>query len=270
MQPETAEGLVGQYQKAIELGFVDPEKVPLEQFRQTTQSKTVNEINMTPGDGLPGLGTLTPDYSYVYDKKGNIVKDKDGIPKVRLIPDSATAKKLLKEDLEKQQKEDIKTITDVESATVVKDATSGILNILDSDDGMPAVGIKSRPFAMFESTNAGKVRSYTDALKSKVAVGTIMLMKAASATGATGFGQLNLAELRLLLSDIGALDPDNTDAEIFRGTVKRIDQRYNRIIKDIKKNLSAEKIEELGLTQYMEELSSSETKKDPLGIRDDD
>jgi len=74
----------------------------------------------------------------------------------------------------------------------------------------------------------------------------------------------------LLLSDIGALDPDNTDAEIFRGTVKRIDQRYNRIIKDIKKNLSAEKIEELGLTQYMEELSSSETKKDPLGIRDDD
>lgn len=126
------------------------------------------------------------------------------------------------------------------------DATAGIKDAFQSAN-TPVTGTLSMPFALYSGSPAGRVRSYVRTLQSGVGLQAIVRLKEASKTGATGFGQMNKAELDLLLNDIGALDPATTEPDIFLDTVERIESRFQRIRDDIKKNVSPERFKELGL-----------------------
>jgi len=72
---------------------------------------------------------------------------------------------------------------------------------------------------------------------------------------------LNTAELELLISDMGRLDPNTTAPDIFQANVRRIRSRYQRVIDDIKKEVSPEQIRKLNLGPLLGMTATSSAKK---------
>lgn len=116
---------------------------------------------------------------------------------------------------------------------------------------LPTTGTVSQGYGWLSSTNAGRVRAYVASLRSGIVRQTMMRLKDASKSGATGFGQLNRSELQVLIDAMGALDPDNTPEDIFRQTLDRIEGQYKRVMSDIKRNVSPERLKELGLDELV-------------------
>lgn len=112
---------------------------------------------------------------------------------------------------------------------------------------MPVVGTLSRPFALYSGSAAGRVRSYVGSLQSGVALQAILKLKEASSTGATGFGALSAPELNLLVTDIGSLDPDNTEPDIFLKTIDRIEARWKNVLQDVERTVPPERLAEMGI-----------------------
>jgi len=102
-------------------------------------------------------------------------------------------------------REGVRTTQKAEKANVMLNATSSITDLINgSGPFSPVVGTNSILLAMHSDTGAGKLRSHVATLRSGVAIQAMTRLKEASKTGATGFGQLNRAELQLLLDDMGA------------------------------------------------------------------
>lgn len=147
----------------------------------------------------------------------------------------------------------------VGAASTATDARA-VLDILDNAQ-TPATGTLSIPFAAYSGSDAGRIRSYVSTLQSGVALGAMQRLKEASATGATGFGALSAPELNLLISEIGALNPDNTEPDIFRATIERINERSKRVARDIMRNVEPSRIQELGLQPFLETVLGDELQK---------
>lgn len=213
------------------------------------------------GDGAPGLGKLSPDYGYVLDPETRqpVIDPATGLPRSAPIPGSPAAIAAEQAAAEQERLAGAQTRSDADKAETTLDATQSVLDIMQGAE-TPATGTLSRPFSLYSGTPAGKVRSYVKTLQSGVALGAMQRLKEMSATGATGFGSLSAPELDLLINDIGALDPDNTEPEIFTKTVERIRDRSRRVAQDIAKNVSPERIQELGLQPFIDAFKASEAK----------
>ena len=157
-----------------------------------------------------------------------------------------------------QRQQEAKTEASVSGADTALTAIRGIKQIMEETKGdwIPAVGTASRPSSWLSSTAAGKVRAHVATLKSKVALSTMMRLKEASTTGATGFGQMNEKELQIIIDDMGALDPDNTDPPIFLQTVGRLEERYNRVIAQAQRTVPPAQLREWGLGHLIERSGS--------------
>lgn len=218
---------------------------------------TTNINNTVGGDAAPELGKLATDYGYVLDPKTRqpIIDPSTGLPMAAPVPGSKEARSMEAEQADAARRQDVRTVSDAEKSGAMLDSISDLKKVFESAD-TPVTGTMSRPFAVLSGTPAGRARSLIGPLKSGVAIGALSRLKESSATGASGFGALNTAELQLLIDDIGALDPDTTEPDIFLKTVDRIGNRYERIIKDIKSNVSPERIRELGLEPLIGSIES--------------
>lgn len=174
-----------------------------------------------------------------------------GLPEIVRIPGSPAALEAEAAAADDAAQEGAAIASSLEGAEKTLSSTQAVLDLIDNSD-TPVTGTGSRPLAVISGTPAGRVRSYVGTLQSGVALGAMQRLKEASSTGATGFGALSAPELQLLINDIGALDPDNTEPDIFRATIARIDGRARRVVADIRKNVSPERIAELGLTEFLE------------------
>lgn len=221
-QPPTTDD-IREYQFAKQSGYEG--SFPDWQIDQRKAGAT----NVTVGGGK--YGTIPPGFELVETPEG---------ARLRPIPGGPAA-------MEAQQAEEVWQTGQEQQGAKAGQMLEDVAAIRKDMEGGNAVGTFSRPFAMISSTPAGRVRSRIKALQSGVALQKMMDLKAASSTGATGFGALSEKELSLLINEIGALDPDNTDPEIFAETLDRIEARYSRVLADIKKNVSPERIRELGL-----------------------
>lgn len=205
-------------------------------FRQYLEDmKKAGAQNITIGGGK--YGTIPPGFELRETPEGARLVPIPGGPAQTEI-DAARAQA------------DAKAGMSADKASTMLDAVGNIKKIIKSAD-TPATGTLSRPFGVYSGSAAGKVRSYVGTLKSGVALSAITRLKEASASGATGFGALSQPELELLINDIGALDPNTTEPDIFMQTLDRIEKRYNRVIEDIKRNVSPERIRELGLEELV-------------------
>lgn len=190
-------------------------------------------------------GQIPKDHTAVRDEGGRLLR-------YEVIPNSPTARKMeadrlkLSEAQEKQQsQEDVKAETQATKVNTMRGAVQGILDIA-GDSKTPFAGTNSIPFALHSDTAAGQIRAHARTLTSGVALQALVRLKEASSTGSTGFGAMNREELQLLIDDMGVLDP-NVSEDIFIATVKRISDRLDRVSEDIRKNVSPERMKELGL-----------------------
>lgn len=195
------------------------------------------------------FGTIPPGYTMKRDEQGRPIS-------LEVIPGSPAAA------AEEAARRAAKTgmVTQAQTARFVVDTADQILNIFEGTD-MPVTGIASVPLGVFPSLPAGRIRTLVAQLKSPIALGALKRLKDSSATGASGFGALNTAELELLISDMGRLDPNTTAPDIFQANVRRIRSRYQRVIDDIKKEVSPEQIRKLNLGPLLGTTATSSGKK---------
>jgi hypothetical protein len=182
--------------------------------------------------GDPKFGTVPPGMMLEMDENGK--------PRLTPIPNPTA-------DVAAQKAAEAAASNTAEKSDVILDAVDGIRKA-QGEAILPTEGMWSRAPAQWSDTSAGEVAGHVKTLQSGVALEKIKEMKAQSQTGATGFGALNREELELLISDLGALDPGGNPA-VFNQTVDRIEQRWNRVKADAKKNISPERWKELGLDE---------------------
>ena len=155
---------------------------------------------------------------------------------------------------------DIKTQSKARTARLIINSADDILNIM-AGTRMPVTGTTSIPFAFYSDSPAGKIRSLVAQLGSPIAIDALTRLKESSKTGASGFGALSEKELTLLIDQLGRLDPNTTEKEIFRTNVLRIRDLYQRTIDGIKRDMTPEKIKELGLGVLLGTPTTSSGKK---------
>lgn len=224
-------------------------------------------VSISTGAQGPKLGSLSTDYGYVMDPATGEAKidPETGLPTAAAIPGSPAALEAAAAAAAAEAQQGAQITSDMEGAETTLSTTRAVLDILDNSD-QPTTGTNSRPFALHSATPAGKIRSYVSTLQSGVALGAMQRLKELSSTGATGFGALSAPELNLLINDIGALDPDNTEPDIFRNTVERIDNRAKRVVADIKRNVSPERIQELGLQPLIDAFGGDDAPGQSSGV----
>jgi len=150
--------------------------------------------------------------------------------------------------------------TAVDKASVMLSTVANIRKEL-KEALLPASGTLSVPGSKLSLTSAGRVRSHIRTLQSGQVLQTMLELKKASSTGATGFGALSQKELDILIAEIGALDPDITEPDILLDTMQRIEDRYIRIMSDAKRDMTPEKITELGLDDLIKAADNAVAKK---------
>ncbi len=192
--------------------------------------------------GSPQFGKIDPGYQ--------LIRNPDGSVSMQPIPGSPAAQKLEAEKESAKSQEAARLESTAGKSRTMLDATRSIKEVI-KNARTPFGGTESIPFTLYSETPASKVREYVRTLRSGVALNAIMRLKQASSTGATGFGQMNRAELQLLIDDIGVLNPDGP-REVFVETVNRIEERTKRVVDDIKRNVSPERIKELNLGPLLE------------------
>lgn len=202
------------------------------------------------------IGSIPPGHQLDYDKQGNIIG-------MSPMAGSPAASKVA---AEKKAQESASVSSAVKAETMLA-ATSDIRKEI-REARTPVTGTSSLPFALYSGSAAGRVRSYVGTLKSGVVLGAMQKLKEASSTGATGFGAMNQSELQILIDDIGALNPDTTEEDIFLKTINRIEDRYKRVIVDVQKNVSPERQRELGLDKLIAGIGGDDKPKKSPSVDD--
>jgi hypothetical protein len=129
-----------------------------------------------------------------------------------------------------------------------------MLDAADKDGlSLGASGTFSQIPGLFSGTYAGKIRSHIETLKSKIVMEGIEKLRASSSSGATGFGAMNEAELKILIERLGALTPATTDPAILRQTLNGVLEQIEIVKKDILANVPHDRLREIGLGFWIPE-----------------
>jgi hypothetical protein len=140
---------------------------------------------------------------------------------------------------------------------VMERAVKGALAMLDAADkdrlSLGASGTFSQIPGLFSGTYAGKIRSHIETLKSPIVMQGIEKLRASSSSGATGFGAMNEAELKILTERLGALNPATTDPAILRKTLDGVLEQIEIVKKDILANVPHDRLREIGLGFWIPE-----------------
>ena len=165
---------------------------------------------------------LYPDGSVVDAGKTEGQMNRNEDERVRQVKDAKVAEELSKANIVAAEAgmapmADIaELITDIRKGT--SEYTTGTMGALG----------EAVPFINTDAKNRGAL---IETLKSKMALNKLMEMKAASSTGATGFGAMNQSELNLLLDHIAKLD-QSTDAATQLRALNVIDRYYGKAMAD--------------------------------------
>ena len=150
---------------------------------------------------------------------------------------------------------------------VMENALNGAFSALDEADAdawsLGASGTISQIPALKSSTYAGRLRSHIATLRSPIVMQGIEKLRASSSSGATGFGAMNEAELKILTEMLGALDPDSTDPDILRKTLDGVRTQVEIVKTDVLKNVQPDRLREIGLGHWLSKTKQSSKPKQP-------
>ena len=83
-------------------------------------------------------------------------------------------------------------------------------------------------FSSIPNTNAQRLKNVVDTLKSNIVLDQMIRLKEASPQGATGFGAMNLQELKTLQESIAALNPSGSEEDL-KADLVRVMRLYKRV-----------------------------------------
>jgi len=232
-----AAGLLGGGSTSKAIGRAAENLVGFRAQQAAAAAKAASALTFDQRKQLALLGADRTESAIPKDHRA--IRDASGfITRYEVIPDSPTAR----EQAAAEAKEGVAQATAMREANILGRTTGSIIDIFDNHDkwGIPLTGTMSNTMAKHSGTDQGKIRSYVRTLQSSTALDTMLKLKEASSTGATGFGALQKVELELIIAAVGPLDPATTDPEVFYETVKDIDARLQRQIAILVENTTLE------------------------------
>ena len=260
--------IVGQRSKTTgEVIFFDPKIVntaegvlvlnPMGTPTRLGSTPNTASTSITVGGPAP-LNKPPQGYVYKRNKQGEIVYQEDEagfqVPTVVPMAGSEQERKRKNEERAKLAKAEEAAFR---SSLVYQSISNAEKYINRAEPFAPAAGTGSNIMALYTGSNAALLRAEIKQIQSAIGIGRLQQLRAQSATGASGFGQLNLRELELLINDLGALDPDTVDPSILLKTFDNIKRRYRRVVADIRRNVAPEKIKELELESLLESVENA-------------
>ena len=96
-------------------------------------------------------------------------------------------------------------------------------------DGNLSTGLGSGAAELFRGSSANDLKSALTSIKSSLAIDKIIELKQSSKSGSTGFGALNLEELKALQSDIANLDQTQSASSLING-LNSVYNRYAKVV----------------------------------------
>jgi len=90
--------------------------------------------------------------------------------------------------------------------------------------------------ALFKSSDASKLNQWLDPVRRQQILTTLQEMRAMSATGASGLGNTNTAEIQALEQSVANLDPGNSDPQVLLTQIEEIKRNYDRVYKSLQKD----------------------------------
>ena len=174
------------------------------------------------------------DYAFLYYEKLQEVKK---ITEVldRLLPGAREASiqkaKRQEEIIANKPKAELNLSSYGDQTNLVTNTIDDALKLINEEGRLVAGTAGSRLAGVYEpSTN---LKGQLDTIRAAVGTGKIQEMKAQSATGATGFGQLAVKELERIEANIGSLDQAQGPEELKKrlGIIKDAMNKYNENMK---------------------------------------
>lgn len=174
---------------------------------------------LNPGAGMPGMPP-----GYRFNQEGA----------VEPIPNSPQAIKLD----EKRQAGEQALGQKRETANVVVNKVDEALKVLDEsgfkigDTRLEPGGMYRKLTSIFAGSDAAQLEKAVKTIKSNVVRDALQQMKDASKTGASGFGQMNVEELKNLENSIANLDIDQ-DTDTLRANLEQVRDKFAKILGEV-------------------------------------
>lgn len=167
-------------------------------------------VNVTLGDGAPGLGKLSTDYGYVLDPETQqpVIDPATGLPTAAAVPGSPAALEAAanarKAELSAGRK-DVSTDVITTAASIARDLAAKPGN----------TGLQGAVWANLSETEAAEMRRQVDVLKSNASIENLTAMRQASPTGGA-LGAVSDRENAMLAAAAGAIDPNASGPDFQR------------------------------------------------------
>jgi|TARA_R110001583_G_scaffold81093_1_gene216818 hypothetical protein len=214
----------------------------------------------TPGV-VVNTGQQKPPTGFRWTAEGSLEQIPGGPAAIQAAEVEKTAAAELEAAEQEAAEEDKRAQVAMESTAstqfVMENALDGAFAALDDADDDPlsfgASGTLSQVPALRSSSHAGRLRSHIATLRSPIVMQGIEKLRASSSSGATGFGAMNEAELKILTEMLGALDPDTTDPDILRKTLEGVRTQVEIVKADVLREVEPYRLHELGLGDWLPE-----------------
>jgi len=251
-QPQMPQSTPPQLQQFAQQPMSIPQASPLQQAGRQLTPQQKAYLSLAASDPQymdEAVKALYPDSNSVtpHTDIGKILADKNA----GLLTEEQ-ANKLLNTPSKEQAEldaamkaENIKLETAKEDLSGFNNRVDELLNIMGvkyDEKGNPVLpkdvkgmGGISQFTKFFEASNAGRMDALLASIVSDKTIDTIMEMKSASKTGATGFGALNKEELNILKDSKGKLSV-GVDPDITAKNLIEIKRRANRVFNIIQKS----------------------------------
>ena len=184
---------------------VTPPEVQAQKEALAAASRSVTNIDTRIPSPPKGM-------DYERNDDGSLLRDEFGRPKLYFIPGGPKDEK----DQETADREALQKRRDMFEYNNVGHAINRARRLVRSAR-LPATGLVGQALQHVGGTNALALRSSIETIKSKVVRDALAEARKLSASGASGFGQLNAFEFDALQNSITGLDPAQSQEEFMHG-----------------------------------------------------
>ena len=197
-----------------------------EQALQAVRSGTTVQV----GDGMPGLGKLSTDFTYVLDPATGkpAIDPQTGLPRAVPVPGSKAAQEAEAEARQTEaQKAEVQALG-ARAGGVVLENIARIQKIAE-ESNLPIAGAIGAFMSKIPGTDAYDVSSLTRTIRANIGFDRLQQMREASPTGGA-LGNVSNQELDALQSVLGDLDQSQSQ-EQFEYNLRRLGEIYTDIMR---------------------------------------
>lgn len=196
-------------------------------FMMETRRAGASQTNVNVGgqqNPMPGLSSLGPGMTYLYNPDGTVQMDEQGRPMASPVAGTDA-------DRERKSSEDSKNVArenKITSSNIVKQEIGQVIAMLEGGRNQPITGISGALAAQIKGSEAADARAAMETIKANIGFDRLQQMRDSSPTGGA-LGNVTERELSTLQAVLGNLEFNQSKPQLLRN-LQRLDEIYSGIL----------------------------------------